>query len=262
MKAWQQRAILVTSVLGTFSGVSIPAYAAAHATSIPRPIRQAETGFSIGIGALHQDYPDSGSLPALTVGVTGIDAGPQAGFYWRATYTRASGDTSYDYSTNGTSAQTVITNTINAINGRLGGAFGYGRTGLLPATLIPYLGFGIHRWTGGIANGVSIASARYTGEHVGVGVLEDVTVDRDWVLGVHLFGGFMVHSQTSLTLPVANAGQASTTSHTYWEAGLKAIYLVNSTWRVTLRVQQTHFNIYPSMPTKLTLVTVGAGAQF
>lgn len=264
MKAWQKRAIFTTSLLSTFTAVSIPAYAAAHATTIPRAIRQAETGYFVGFGGLQQDYPDIGSLPALTVGVTGINAGPQAGFYWRATYTRASGNTSYSYSSNGTSTQTTIANTINEISGRLGGAFGYGRTGLLPATLIPYLGFGVHRWTGDITNGVGVTSARYTGEHVGIGVLEDVTVDREWVLGAHLFGGYIVNSQTQLTLPIANsnAGQASTTSRTYWEAGLKAVYLINSTWRVTLRVQQTHFSMEPSAPTKLTLVTFGAGAQF
>ena len=118
-----------------------------------------KAAFSSGTPQLTQNYAETsggatldgetGSIPVLTVGISGISTNPQGGLYWRASYTHASGDTNYNgHTLGGTPVQRTSTNTISEWHGRLGEAFGFSRV-----ALIPYLGVGLHNWERAATNG-------------------------------------------------------------------------------------------------------------
>ena len=245
-----------------------------HAADVSYIIQQAETGFFAGGGVLYQHYTEvgsggaaldteTGSVPAFTVGASGMTTNPRGGFYWRAAYTRASGSTHYaGHYVSGAPAQTTTTNTISEFRGRLGDAFGIGRALGVPAAVIPYLGLGLHHWTRNVGNGSGLGGIeQYADGHVGIGILGDVAVNRHWVFGIHLLEGYTFGAQIQATLPlVVNSSTNQTYSvagthalgdRPYWDAGLKAVYVINRVWRVYLRVRRTTFQYGASAPSPI-----------
>ncbi len=277
----------------------------AYAADVSYIIQQAETGFFFGGGALYQHYAETGSggttadtetgsIPAFTVGASGMTTNPQGGFYWRAAYTRANGSTNYSghNAFTGATAQTTTANTINEFRGRLGDAFGVGRALGAPMAIIPYLGVGFHHWARNVGNGHGLGGIeQYADGHIGIGLLGDVAVNRHWVLGVHLLEGYTLGSQIQSTLPIAftNTGTAYVAGthalgdRPYWDVGVKAVYMIAPVWRMYLRVRRTTFHYgassvspifnpngtfsgyytyEPNSSTTQTLATVGVAARF
>lgn len=282
----------------------------AQAAGVPYAIQHAESSLFLGYGQLTQNYAETangttadaetGSIPALTIGISGISANPQGGLYWRASYTHANGSTDYNGQTlGGTPVKTTTANTISEWHGRLGEAFGLSRV-----ALIPYIGIGAHKWVRNIGNGSGAGGVEtYTDGHIGIGLLGDVAITRHWVLGVHILEGTTVGAQihatvlqylnvntsTNTAMPVYGTSTGALGDRPYWDVGLKAVYLINSTWRIYLRARQTHFAYGASAPlnnpfavdqngnvtplpqfqmhepdsrTTQTLYTVGVGAHF
>ncbi len=279
----------------------------AHAADVSYVIQQAETGFFFGGGALYQHYAETrtngttldaetGFIPSFTVGASGMTTNPQGGLYWRAAYTRASGSTNYSgYTLGGTPVQTTTANTISEFRGRLGDVFAVDHVLGVPAAVIPYLGLGFHHWTRNIDNGSGYGGIeQYSDGHIGIGLLGDIAVNRHWVLGLSVLEGYTVGAQIQSTLPFivdTSTGQTSfydTATHAlgdrpYWDAGLKAIYVIDPTWRVYLRVRRTTFHYgassatpifssangafigysqEPNSSTTQTLTTLGVAARF
>lgn len=278
----------------------------ACAADVSYIIQQAETGFFLGGGALYQQYAETrssgttadaetGSIPAFTVGASGMTTNPQGGFYWRAAYTRASGSTNYSgHNTSGASVQTTTANTISEFRGRLGDAFGVGRVLGAPTAIIPYLGLGFHHWTRNIDNGNGLGGIeQYADGHIGIGLLGDVAVSRHWVLGAHFLEGYTLGAQIQSTVPIVidtSTNQASYVTGThalgdrpYLNVGLKVVYMIDPVWRVYLRVRQTifrygassaspifnqsgvftgYYTYEPNSSTTQTLATVGVAARF
>lgn len=279
---------------------------AVHAADVSYIIQQAETGFFAGGGVLYQHYTEvgssgaaldteTGSIPAFTVGVSGMTTNPRGGFYWRAAYTRANGSTNYSgHYVSGAPAQTTTTNTISEFRGRLGDAFGIGRALGVPTAIIPYLGLGFHHWTRNVGNGSGLGGIeQYADSHIGIGLLGDVAVSRHWVLGIHLLEGYTFGAQLQATLPMvvdtstnqeySVAGTHALGDRPYWDVGLKAVYLIDPVWRVYLHVRRTTFHYGASSPTPIfdqngvftgyytqepnsstvqTLTTIGVAARF
>jgi len=264
----------------------------AHATGVPYTIQRAETGIFLGYGQLAQNYAETqsgatldaetGSIPALTIGASGISSNPQGGLYWRMSYTHASGSTNYNGQTlGGTPVQTTTTNTIKEWHARLGEAFGFSRM-----ALIPYFGLGFHNWVRDVPNSAG-GIEHYSDGHMGVGLLGDLALGHHWVIGVHVLEGYTVGAQIQATLPyvlfnlatgapvapVSATGTYALGDRPYWDVGLKGAYLINHTWQVYLRVRQTHFAYGASSPndagyyepdshTTQTLISAGVAAHF
>jgi hypothetical protein len=282
----------------------------AQAAGVPYAIQHAESSFFLGYDQLTQNYAETangttadaetGSIPALTIGISGISSNPQGGLYWRASYTHANGSTHYNGATlGGTPVQTTTANTISEWHGRLGEAFGFSRV-----ALIPYLGVGAHKWVRNVGNGSGAGGVEtYTDGHIGIGLLGDIALTRHWVLGAHILEGttvgaqihatvlqgFNVNTSTNTATPVYGTSTGALGDRPYWDVGLKAVYLINSTWRIYLRARQTHFAYGASAPlnnpyavdqngnvtplpqfqlhepdsrTTQTLYTIGVGAHF
>ena len=285
-------------ILCAFAG-----WAASFATlgaTVPSTIIRSESGYSVALGGLTQDYnetvggavvdQETGTIPMITLGASSISTNPQGGTYWRVLGRYADGNTAYNGQTlAGTPAQTTTANTIFDINGRVGFASGIGHH----MALIPYFEIGEHHWQRNVGSGQGAGGIEhYTNGYIGAGLLWEIALNRRWALAVHGMTGYTFGAQITATDPVyidSATGQVYYATATealgdssYESAGVRATYLINHAWRSFIRVDVTHFaygasiavpifyssgtgqNGYyePDSTTTQVFVTAGVGVRF
>ncbi|MHB1513110.1 MAG: hypothetical protein ACYCTF_09380 [Acidiferrobacter sp.] len=293
-----RRVRLAIAHLFGITGVLAPL--AATAGAIPYAIQRAESGFSVGIGYLNQDYTETaggvvldqetGNVPLISLTASSLSGNPQGGTYWRVEGRYAHGDTNYNgHYLNGAPAQTTTANTIIDINGRVGFGYGFYRR----MALIPYFSIGIHRWQRNVGNGQGAGGIEdYTNGNLGGGLLWEMAVAPRVVLAIHAMGGFTFGAQITNTDPVFIDSSTNTLYYAretvalgdraYESGGVRATYLINRVWRTFVSVDVIHFgygasastpvftsngagqNGYyePNSRTTQVLVLAGAGARF
>lgn len=268
-KAWP-----LTITLGILVLTSVTP--AVKAASVPYAILGATNNFSVAIGEMDQNYTETasgttldqetGNIPVITLGASGISGNPQGGLYWRAQGRYARGNTAYNGQLlNGTPAQTTTANTIFNINGRVGYARGLSRR----MALIPYFEIGLQHWQRNVGSGQGAGGIEdYTNGYLGAGLLWEIALAPRWVLAFHALGGYTFGAQLAATDPVYinSAGQVFAARETkslgdepYTTAGVTATFRVDRMWHTFVRLNATHFSYGPSANTPIFAAS-GAGA--
>ena len=186
----------------------------APAARIPRAIRRAQNGVSVGIGYGMGRYQEtlnavpvdseSDGLTVYTVGL-GYIGHRCASLYGGLRFTGAFGTAHYQAnSALGLAGQGSSTARMTALDARLGLAIDDLWRQDRDTILIPYIGAGFHREVRGADPGTGNPGGETTtGGHLGIGLGVDYAIDRRLVVTLHALTGYTVGAQITITAPIA-----------------------------------------------------------
>lgn len=254
----------------------------AVAATTPRTIRRVETSVFIGAGEDIQRYAESlngvgldsetGALFSYTLGLRGMSHYNE-GLYWDIRYTEVSGSSRYRGNTQmGLAALATTGNKAMSLQGRLGFVIDGLCGDRSPATFVPYMGLGFHRWDRNTHQALLPGdSLTYSNGHVGVGLLAAYVLARHWVIALHALAGYTFAAQVSgqepLLFNTTNGALPSTTitetlgDRPYSAFGATVTCLIRRRWQLAFGVRHAQWGFGGSAPLLVPTQTGGVLAS-